>query len=75
MVSRNVERANENDGFKMTALENYIKEVSIVIGSLFHIVGMATEKALYMFLRVCREDFVLMIKDWLSGTYMVQEYH
>ena len=24
MVSRNLERANENDGFKMTALENSI---------------------------------------------------
>ena len=24
MVSRNLERANENDGFKMTALENLI---------------------------------------------------
>ena len=25
MVSRNIERANENDGFKMTALENALK--------------------------------------------------
>ena len=30
MVSRNLERANENDGFKMTALENNITDIWLI---------------------------------------------
>ena len=30
MVSRNLERANENDGFKMTALETSIERAGVV---------------------------------------------
>ena len=40
MVSRNLERANENDGFKMTALENLVfhslKENQIIIMKSLH---------------------------------------